>query len=58
MTHFEAVYLGAETRFDSTQFRRVLPMERLPCPAIDAALLERINRAFLAATEPMEEVRR
>ena len=58
MTHFEAVYLGAETRFDSTQFRRVVPVARLPCPAIDAALLERINHAFLDTADLMEEVRR
>ena len=58
MTHFEAVYLGAETRFDSTQFRRVVPVDRLPCPAIDAALLERINHAFLDTADLMEEVRR
>lgn len=58
MTHFEAVYLGAETRFDSTRFRRAVPVDRLPCPPIDAAFLERINGAFLASVDRMEEVRR
>ena len=49
MTRFEADYLGEEMRFDAARFRRAVPIAELPCPRIDAAFLERINRAFLAA---------
>lgn len=54
MTRFEADYLGEEMRFDDARFRRVVPAAELPCPPIDAAFLERINRAFLAVAGKSE----
>lgn len=55
MTRFEADYLGEEMRFDAAHFRQVVPIAQLPCPRIDGAFMERINRVFLAALARREE---
>lgn len=46
-TRFQAPYLLDGPWFDTTQFRACVPPHVLPCPAIDAAFMRRVNRYYL-----------